>query len=296
MARVFIPAQWRDLSDSVAEVELPGANMHEIVAALDGRFPGIKGRLCVDGELAAGIAVSIDGAIASRGLRSPVCARQRNPLPACHRRRLRSTPTLRPNSRPPATKTPWAIRGTQPAEVQMMRSKPNSTILWALTAVLVLASGAGRRDRRLHPGGNDQGPHSRHLAGGGQGGQSRQGRRATAWRMSSTNVSATPDTVYKIGSVSKQFLATGIMLLVQDGKLKVNDPIGSYLEGTTRPGRTSRSALAHAHVGAYKAPGFGTQDSRRRRADQDAYPQKLGFAVKNGGLATWATLSGGGYP
>ncbi len=72
MARVFIPAQWRDLSDSVAEVELPAANMHELVTALDGRFPGIMGRLCVDGELAAGIAVSIDGAIASRGLRSPV--------------------------------------------------------------------------------------------------------------------------------------------------------------------------------------------------------------------------------
>src|SRR6185503_2550428 len=32
------------------------------------------------------------------------------------------------------------------------------------------------------------------------------------------NVAATPETVYKIGSVSKQFIATGILLLVQDGK------------------------------------------------------------------------------
>src|SRR5262245_10605279 len=35
------------------------------------------------------------------------------------------------------------------------------------------------------------------------------------------NVPARPDTVYKIGSVSKQFIATGIMLLVQDWKLSL---------------------------------------------------------------------------
>src|SRR5688500_16177566 len=35
----------------------------------------------------------------------------------------------------------------------------------------------------------------------------------------------TPETIFKIGSVSKQFIATGIMLLVQDGRLSLNDPI-----------------------------------------------------------------------
>ena len=33
------------------------------------------------------------------------------------------------------------------------------------------------------------------------------------------NVPARPETVYKIGSVSKQFIATGIMLLVQEGRI-----------------------------------------------------------------------------
>src|SRR5262245_16955726 len=46
------------------------------------------------------------------------------------------------------------------------------------------------------------------------------------------NVPARPETVYKIASVSKQFLATGIMLLVQDGKISVNDKVGKYLDGT----------------------------------------------------------------
>jgi CubicO group peptidase (beta-lactamase class C family) len=35
---------------------------------------------------------------------------------------------------------------------------------------------------------------------------------------------ASPDTVYKIASVSKQFIASGIMLLVQDGTVALNDP------------------------------------------------------------------------
>ena len=44
-------------------------------------------------------------------------------------------------------------------------------------------------------------------------------------------IPATPDTVYKIASASKQFIATGIMLLVQEGRLGLADPIGKYLEG-----------------------------------------------------------------
>src|SRR4029079_14201584 len=42
-------------------------------------------------------------------------------------------------------------------------------------------------------------------------------------------IDATPDTVYKIGSVSKQFIATGIMLLVQEGRLDLEQPIGRYM-------------------------------------------------------------------
>jgi CubicO group peptidase (beta-lactamase class C family) len=38
----------------------------------------------------------------------------------------------------------------------------------------------------------------------------------------------TPETVFRIGSASKQFIATGIMLLAQDGKLSVDDPVTKY--------------------------------------------------------------------
>jgi molybdopterin synthase sulfur carrier subunit len=72
MATVYIPSVWRDLTGDVATVEIEGGTLREIVAALDAQFAGIAQR-AGDGEgIAAGLAVSIDGAIASRGLRSPV--------------------------------------------------------------------------------------------------------------------------------------------------------------------------------------------------------------------------------
>src|SRR4051812_44042418 len=37
------------------------------------------------------------------------------------------------------------------------------------------------------------------------------------------NVSATPDTVYQCGSISKQIVAALVMLLVEDGKMALDD-------------------------------------------------------------------------
>jgi CubicO group peptidase (beta-lactamase class C family) len=43
------------------------------------------------------------------------------------------------------------------------------------------------------------------------------------------NVPATKDTVYEIGSISKQFASEAIMLLVEDGKIDLDDPVIKYL-------------------------------------------------------------------
>lgn len=74
MAKVYIPTQWRDLTGDVAQLQVDGATLREIVVLLDRRFPGFAERLCDGDSIAAGLAVSIDGAIVSRGLRSPVQA------------------------------------------------------------------------------------------------------------------------------------------------------------------------------------------------------------------------------
>ena len=60
-------------------------------------------------------------------------------------------------------------------------------------------------------------------------------------------VPATEDTVYLLASVTKQFTATAVMMLVQDGKIKLDEPIGRYLENTPEAwnGITIRHLLTH---------------------------------------------------
>ena len=72
MAKVYIPAQWRDLTGADAQLEVEGNSLKQIVAALDRAFPGIAERVCDGEQIAAGLAVSIDGDISSRGLLAAV--------------------------------------------------------------------------------------------------------------------------------------------------------------------------------------------------------------------------------
>jgi CubicO group peptidase (beta-lactamase class C family) len=57
---------------------------------------------------------------------------------------------------------------------------------------------------------------------------------------------ATPDLRYAIGSISKQFTAVAILLLQQDGKLKLDDPVSRFIPGLTRGNEvTVRQLLSH---------------------------------------------------
>ena len=57
---------------------------------------------------------------------------------------------------------------------------------------------------------------------------------------------ATPDMRYSIGSISKQFTATAILLLQEQGKLSVDDAVGKYVPGLTRGDEvTIRQILSH---------------------------------------------------
>jgi len=46
------------------------------------------------------------------------------------------------------------------------------------------------------------------------------------------NVSVTSETVFEIGSITKQFTAAGILILEQEGKLSVDDKISAHLKNT----------------------------------------------------------------
>jgi len=71
-------------------------------------------------------------------------------------------------------------------------------------------------------------------------------------------VPARPDTVYKIGSLSKQFIAAGVMLLVQDGRLALDERVGKYIAGTPNSWQdiTLRHLLTHTSGLVREAPGF----------------------------------------
>ena len=71
-------------------------------------------------------------------------------------------------------------------------------------------------------------------------------------------IPVTPQTVFKIGSVSKQFLAAGIMLLAQDGRLSIDDPVGKHLPGAPEAWRgiTLRHFLTHTSGVLREGPAF----------------------------------------
>lgn len=43
------------------------------------------------------------------------------------------------------------------------------------------------------------------------------------------DVPITPDTIFEVGSVSKQFTAAAVLLLARDGKLSIDDPVKKYI-------------------------------------------------------------------
>lgn len=88
------------------------------------------------------------------------------------------------------------------------------------------------------------------------------------------NARATPRTVYEIGSNTKQFTAAAIMLLVQDGRMTLDDAVTKYFPGAPAAWAriTVRHLLTHTsgiqnHVGV---PGF--LDSFRTNLAYDTTP------------------------
>jgi D-alanyl-D-alanine carboxypeptidase len=71
-------------------------------------------------------------------------------------------------------------------------------------------------------------------------------------------VPVTPETVFKIASISKQFLATGIMILAQDNRLSIDDPMSKYIAGVPEQwnGVTLRHLLTHTSGIVREGPAF----------------------------------------
>ena len=72
MATVWIPSLLRDLTHGQETVTVPGANVREVIDALERLYPGIRDRLCDGDQLHPGIALAVDSQIARLGLLQPV--------------------------------------------------------------------------------------------------------------------------------------------------------------------------------------------------------------------------------
>jgi D-alanyl-D-alanine carboxypeptidase len=73
-------------------------------------------------------------------------------------------------------------------------------------------------------------------------------------------VPAAPDTVYQIGSITKQFTATAIMILVQENRVDLDNKISKYISGTPETWKdiTVRNLLTH--TSGLQSEGIPTTD------------------------------------
>ena len=110
---------------------------------------------------------------------------------------------------------------------------------------------------------------------------------AFGWSDVENQVRATPHTMYRLGSISKTITATGLMLLVEEGKVDLGGPIIEYLPEDVRPRAfegdvrdiTVRHLLNHrSGIPAY-AESFFKDDSEGARA--------LAETVRRYGIVTY---------
>ncbi len=72
MATVSIPLLLKDVTGGIRRAEVQGSTIAEVIAALDGLFPGIEARIRDGHRIRPIFAFTIDGVIAARGLETPV--------------------------------------------------------------------------------------------------------------------------------------------------------------------------------------------------------------------------------
>lgn len=78
------------------------------------------------------------------------------------------------------------------------------------------------------------------------------------------NLAATPDTLYGIGSCTKSFTALGILRLVEQGKLQLDDPVGNYLPIQIRQ-KDEPITIHHLLTHSSGIPNLGSAETLIRR-------------------------------
>jgi CubicO group peptidase (beta-lactamase class C family) len=110
---------------------------------------------------------------------------------------------------------------------------------------------------------------------------------AFGWADVENRVRATPNTIYRLGSISKTITATGLMVLVEEGKVDLDEPAVDYLPEDVRPrvfegeirDVTVRHLLNHrSGMPAYAESFF---------EDDPEYPRPFAETVRRYGIITY---------
>jgi CubicO group peptidase (beta-lactamase class C family) len=113
------------------------------------------------------------------------------------------------------------------------------------------------------------------------------------WRSIEDNLSATPDTLYRIASVTKSFTSLAIMQLAEQGKLSVNDPVSKHLPtfALEPGGEPVRIWHFMSHASGIPALGFSEQQINAHIAGQPILPMRTtaGMIDFLNGAANWVT-------
>jgi CubicO group peptidase (beta-lactamase class C family) len=88
----------------------------------------------------------------------------------------------------------------------------------------------------------------------------------------------TTNTVFRIDSISKQFLATAIMMLVEEGKISLDDPVSKYLDGT--PKRWQAITIRHLLTHTSGIPDFNNENIPVKEGPEDFDHRALNALAK----------------
>jgi len=90
------------------------------------------------------------------------------------------------------------------------------------------------------------------------------------------NVPVKPETVFEIGSITKQFTAAGILLLQQDGRLSVDNPLSRHLKNI--PGSWTKITIRHllSHTSGIKSYTGLTGFELTRHLTQEQFIHAIG--------------------
>ncbi len=72
MPIAWIPHPMREMTGGTEKVAVNGANVREVIQALESLYPNLVGLLIKNDQLGKGIAVAVDGRIVRRGLYEPL--------------------------------------------------------------------------------------------------------------------------------------------------------------------------------------------------------------------------------